>query len=80
MPIYSPIHEDEVIVHVTEGGLVAFKGHHRRTKEVIDIFMSVRQAQLLLRDLPSLIKEAESQSIGFAAWMNKGKKNALPKP
>lgn len=80
MPIYSPIPEDEVIVHVTEGGLVAFKGHHRRTKEVIDIFMSVRQARLLLQDLPSLIDEAEGQSVGFAAWMRRQEKNALPKP
>lgn len=79
MPIYSPIPEDEVIVHVTEGGLVAFKGHHRRTKEVIDIFMSVRQARLLLQDLPSLIDEAEGQAVGFAAWMRRQGKNELPK-
>jgi hypothetical protein len=71
MPIYSPIHEDEVIVHVTEGGLVAFKGHDRKTNAVIDIFMSRRQARMLLEDLPALIKEAETQAVKFEKWQRK---------
>ena len=68
MPIYSPIPEDEVIVHVTEGGLVAFKGHSRRSKEPIDIFMSVRQARLLLEDLPKIIEEAQETEALFGHW------------
>lgn len=72
MPIYSPIREDEVIVHVTEGGLVAFKGHHRRTNEVIDIFMSVRQARLLLEDFPKIIEEAEDTEARFGHWSRGG--------
>jgi hypothetical protein len=76
MPTYKPVREDEVLVHVTEGGLVAFKSHNLSTKKVVDIYLSARQARLLLEDLPDLIAEAEESAVSFAAWQNGGRGEA----
>jgi hypothetical protein len=72
MPTYKPVHEDEILVHVTEGGLIAFKSHDRRTERVVDIYFSIRQARLLLEDLPRLLEEAEDQAVYFGQWQNGG--------
>lgn len=76
MVTYAALREEEVTVFVTKAGLICFRSHSEEFGKPVDIFLSPRQALLLMIDLPDIVAMAEesfqkySEELGDAEPSN----------
>lgn len=59
MPKYLCLYEANVEIYPTNNGCISIKSCDYMTDEPAQILLSVRQARMLLNDLPDLIQQAE---------------------
>lgn len=61
MRTYASVREDDVAVYITQDGSIALESMCHERLEKIKIFISPRQAQMLVADLPDFIEMAQNQ-------------------
>lgn len=59
MVTYAALREEEVTIYVTKSGLICFRSLSEEFGQPVNIFLSPRQALMLLEDLPGMIAMAE---------------------
>lgn len=65
MPKYVAAYERDVSVYGTVNGSIAIESVEHVTEESVKILLSIRQAKMLLEDLPDVIKCAQIDFLEY---------------
>lgn len=65
MPKYVAAYERDVSVYGTRNGSIAIESVEHVTEESVKILLSIRQAKMILEDLPEVIKSAQIDFLDY---------------